>query len=374
MNSADLTRFSGIEFNPEFERALECIQAGKNVLVTGKAGTGKSTLLKYFRETQDPLPPVVAPTGIAALNVGGLTIHKFFGFQRDVAPQAILDGKHKVNKRHLKNLKMLIIDEVSMVRADLFDCVANVLAKYGPSRGELFGGVQMVLIGDLFQLDPVLAESEAEWWYEHHGYKTKFFFSAKAMEHCDLEIVELEKVYRQKDAEFVDLLNDVRSDTLTKDGLAKLNERVDSDFDPPPSSAYVVLTTKNDKAERINSKKLDGLDGELYEFEALVVGDIQESDWGNIDKLLCFKVGAKVIMTNNDSAQRWVNGTIGIVQEVLCDETGVRVLVETLDPTDQIMVHPHCFEISRVSPGKRSGRPAVTATTATADRQVGSWC
>ena len=341
--------FKGIEFNTEFKQALKMISSGRSALIAGKAGTGNSTLLRYFRSLHDPPPPVIAPTGVAALNVQGLTIYRYFAFQKDTTQEMIDNGEYRPSKKFAKGYKALttlIIDEVSMMRADLFDCIDDVLRRYGPSKGQPFGGVQLILFGDLYQLDLVLTESEEKWWYEHYGYKTKYYFSSNAAENCPFEIVELQKVYRQKDRDFINLLNQVRSDRLTTPGLERLNEQFDPDFDPESESPYIILTTTSRQADRLNAKKLTELPGEEFVSEAIVEGNVQQSDWGNFEKTLAFKVGAKTIMLNNDPADRWVNGSIGIIVEFDSDKE--EVIVKLVEFHETVVLARRLFKIAKL--------------------------
>ena len=337
-----------IEINKEFKLCLSLIDAGRNLLITGKAGTGKSTLLRYYRNLNGDSIPVIAPTGIAALNVEGMTIHKFFAFKKNITKQEIVDGKYKPRKKQVetfKALRVLVIDEISMVRADLFDCIDCVLRKHGPSGAKPFGGIQLILFGDLFQLDPVVAREEESYWTSL-DYKTKYFFSSNAILPLDLKIVELQKIYRQKDSKFISLLNSVRSDQLTKEELEELNQRVDSEFEPPLDSPYVILTTNNKHVRDINSDKLRRLSGKKHTCKADVEGSVDENDWGNIDKTLHFKIGAKVIMTNNDFTHAWVNGSVGIIMEFVDAESPL-VKIKLVETGDVVEVARHRFEITK---------------------------
>ena len=333
-----------LDINPEFSRAIEAMEAGKNLLVTGKAGTGKSTLLSYFRTRRSSLPPVIAPTGIAALNVEGMTIHRFFGWGPSITPDIIRSGRWGP-PMDLSKLKTLIIDEISMVRADLFDCIELALRLFGPNSSKPFGGVQILLFGDLLQLDPVLTRGEHDWWFEHYGYRTKFFFSAHAMENFSFESVELRKIYRQSEKDFIELLECVRTDRLTQDGLDRINARYDESFEPGPFSPYVTVTPKNEQAERINKKQLGAITEPEFLFRAKIEGDVQPEDWGIIEKELRLKVGAKVMMINNQSFGDWVNGSIGVVKHIDEEEEIVSVLL--LDSQREVEVERHLFEIGK---------------------------
>ena len=212
-----------VEINPTFGRALERIASGgRNLFITGKAGTGKSTLLEYYREHAADTPVILAPTGVAALNVGGETVHRFFSFGIDVTPEKVRESRRRPRRPEIyRKLQTVIIDEVSMLRADLLDCVDMFLRKHGPDVGTPFGGVQMVFVGDLYQLPPVVTGGEREIF--RTVYDTPYFFSARALADSDLEIIELTKVYRQEDADFVALLNSVRNDSVNDADVAHLN-------------------------------------------------------------------------------------------------------------------------------------------------------
>ena len=208
-----------IDFNPQFQRALDLMEkTHRNAFITGRAGTGKSTLLNYFCEHTDKKAVVLAPTGVAAINVGGQTIHSFFGFKPDVTLRAIRKKFRDEKKNIYRKLETIVIDEISMVRADLLDCVDKFLRLNGPDEKLPFGGVQMIFIGDLYQLPPVVTGHEREIFREH--YTTPYFFSAEVFAGLDMEFIELEKIYRQSDDEFIRLLNAIRNRTVTEDDLA----------------------------------------------------------------------------------------------------------------------------------------------------------
>ena len=336
-----------IEINPAFARALERIASGgRNLFITGKAGTGKSTLLEYYRANAAERPVILAPTGVAALQVGGETVHRFFGFGIDVTPEKVRKSRRKPRRPEVyKKLRILIIDEASMLRADLLDCVDMFLRKHGPKRGAPFGGVQMVFVGDLYQLPPVVTNSEREIF--RSVYATPYFFSAMALSDSDLEIVELEKVYRQSDAGFVALLNSVRNDSVDDADVAHLNARVDSAFEPPDDVFFISLTTTNRNADRINASKLASLPGTRSISVAEISGDFGREQYPTATEL-AFKAGAQVMMLNNDSMGRWVNGSLGAIESVAAWEEGRHaVTIRLRDRHAAVEVEPHTWEVIR---------------------------
>jgi len=305
--------FSKIELNEEFKRALELMEGtSKNVFITGKAGTGKSTLLEYFRNITKKNIVVLAPTGVAALNVHGETIHSFFGFKPDVT----IDKIEKVPSRDTKiykELDTIVIDEISMVRADLLDCVDKFLRLNGKKSNEPFGGIQMIFIGDLYQLPPVVTSKEKKIFTEH--YESPYFFDSNVFKDISLEFVELEKVYRQKDAKFIELLNQIRNNTITEENLNLLNSRVGAELSHTDDDFVVYLTTLNEIAYSINNEYLNKLPGKLYKWIAEIRGEFDRNSLP-ADYELNIKQGAQVMMLNNDSQGRWVNGSLGRVLKV----------------------------------------------------------
>ena len=280
-----------------------------NVLVTGKAGTGKSTLLGYFISKTSKAVAVLAPTGVAAVNVGGQTIHSFFGFK----PSVTLGKVRKAwgeRRRVLEELDALVIDEASMVRADLFDCVDVSLRLNRGKKSEPFGGVQMILFGDFYQLPPVVKGAERELFKTH--YASPYFFHSKAFGNAKFELVELEKIYRQKDDSFINILNAIRNNTVGESELHALNVRCLQQPATPAGDFCVTLTTTNELADSINGRELAALNAPLREFFALVKGKFGEEQCPAAERLH-LKRGAKVMLLNNDPEGKWVNGTMGIV-------------------------------------------------------------
>ena len=300
-----------IEINDEFKQALNILsKTNDNVFITGKAGTGKTTFLKYYVSKCNKKFVVLAPTGVAALNAGGETIHSFFRFKTDITLEKIKKRKFNTNSIY-KNLDVIIIDEASMLRADLLDCVEKFLRLNGKVPNLPFGGTQIVFIGDLLQLPPVVMKDE-QYLFQSY-YDSPYFFSAKCMDECYCHIIEFTKIYRQVDNEFINILNSIRSNQASQNSINTLNEQVNKKFQKAKLS--VLLTTTNKKAQEYNEKLLNQIDSEEKLFTA-EVEDIENTSNFPADYELKIKVGAQVMMLNNDSSNRWVNGSIGIVQSI----------------------------------------------------------
>ena len=323
------------------ERYVE--ETGVSVFLTGKAGTGKTTFLKEIVRQTSKRFAVVAPTGVAAINASGVTIHSFF--QLPLCPY-LPDVKELVTEyqmpermrslrkekvKILRTLDLLIIDEISMVRADILDAVDDILRRYRRNDSP-FGGVQLLMIGDVQQLPPVVKESEKP--YMEQVYPSPFFFNSKALQRLPYVTVELEKVYRQREGEFLDILNEVRSGRPGDETLKKLNRRLDPGFVPPPDQRWIRLTTHNAQADSINNSKMDALDGKECVFKATVEGVFPENAYP-AETDLRLKEGAQVMFIRNDTSGRsqYYNGKIATVTQVgeqliVTDEAGVNILVE----------------------------------------------
>jgi ATP-dependent exoDNAse (exonuclease V) alpha subunit len=300
-----------IELNEQFKKALNLMEnSSRSVFITGKAGTGKSTLLEYFRQITKKKIVVLAPTGVAAVNVRGETIHSFFGFKPDIT----IDKIKKVNKKKLKIFKKLdtiVIDEISMVRADLLDCVDYFL-RLNLENQKPFGGLQIIFIGDLYQLPPVVTSSEKDLF--NNCYEGAYFFNAKVFKELDLEFVELEKIYRQKDEKFINILNAIRNNTINEEDIKLLNKCVGRKF-PQDRIAVITLTTINKKAEEINKAHLKKLKSKIYTYRAKIKGEFKRESYPT-DEILRIGIGAQVMLLNNDSLGRWINGTLGKIVDI----------------------------------------------------------
>ena len=325
-----------IERNPLFQHALDTIEnSNAHVFLTGKAGTGKSTLLTVFREQTRKHIVVLAPTGIAALNIQGETLHSFFQFKPNISMSEAQQNAKKWKKKQLfTEIDTLVIDEISMVRADLLDCI-DIFLRTVLKKDTPFGGKQMVFIGDLYQLAPVVTTQEKKYFKE--VYKSPYFFSSQACLHPQFEMVfiELEKVYRQKDPLFIDILNAIRNRSVTEAHLQHLNQRVcDQDRH---DGGHLYLTTTNADADLINTRKQQELNTPLYTSNAAVSGDFSPK-LAPTDIHLTLNPGAQIMFLNNDPQGQWVNGTLGQIEAIHL--SGLEILVRHQDG-HMVTVHPH---------------------------------
>ncbi|MCB1504572.1 MAG: AAA family ATPase [Hyphomicrobiaceae bacterium] len=298
----------------EYEAALDFARSAQgNLFVTGRAGTGKSTLLRHMRDALSVEAAVVAPTGLAAVNVGGQTIHSFFGLPpRLIRPD---DIRRSRNGRVMRRLELLIIDEISMVRSDLMAAIDLSLRLNRGRAREPFGGVRLLMFGDLHQLPPVVTDPEvAEHLESAHG--GPFFFSVSALqEGAGTTLLELEQVFRQSDEALLHVLNRVRDGEADETDLELLNERVHPIRTLGEGDPYVILTPTNNAAQRINMAYLDALPAQARTYEAGVTGEFNAAAQPT-DQVLVLKPGAKVILLRNDPDRRWVNGTVARVSRL----------------------------------------------------------
>jgi ATP-dependent DNA helicase PIF1 len=312
-----------VQSTPEFEAALDFVREGDgHLFVTGRAGTGKSTLLRLIRDELAEEAVVVAPTGLAAVNVGGQTIHSFFGFPpRLIQPD---DIRRSRNGRIMRRMRFLIIDEVSMVRSDLMWAIDQSLRVNRGRAREPFGGVRLILFGDLHQLPPVVRGAE-EAQHLEETYGGPFFFSVPALtEGAGTHLIELNRVFRQTDDTLVDVLNAIRDGNAGTREIEILNGCVRPITKLSEGREFVILTPTNEAANRINRAYLDALEGDEYAYQAGVVGEFNDKAQPT-DAILVLKEGAKVMLLRNDADGRWVNGTIAEVSKLGDDRIWVSI-------------------------------------------------
>jgi len=343
MSSVQPINFSELDFNDEFVASFGALEnTSQHLFVTGKAGTGKSTLLQYFRHKTTKNIAVLAPTGVAAVNIKGQTIHSFFQFKPDITPEAVNDIMVRKRKQKMyAALDAVVIDETSMVRADLLDCIDSFLRRFGPDYSKPFGGIQIILFGDLFQLPPVVLRNEEEIF--RSVYTSPYFFSAKVFKQIDLKILELKKIYRQKDEGFIHLLNAVRHNQLEDHHLYAFNSRHQSKASFKRDDFYITLTTTNAIAESVNITQLKELLGPEYAYQGIVSGEFERKSLPT-QEVLCFKKGAQVMMLNNDADKRWVNGSLGAVSDVHQSQ-GDDIILVKLENGQTVDVKKYTWEI-----------------------------
>ncbi len=333
--------------NKELDLAWAFVNnTNRSIFLTGKAGTGKTTFLHRLKMSSLKRLVVVAPTGVAAINAKGVTIHSFFQMPfGPILPDTNLNAGKGFNRKFsktkiniIKSMDLLVIDEISMVRADLLDGIDRTLRRFR-DRNKVFGGVQVLMIGDLQQLSPVIKENE--WELLQHVYPNGFFFSSKAFAECNAITIELKHIYRQENPKFIEILNEIRNNRLTEAGAAALNKRFVPDFTPEPDAGYISLTTHNNKAEATNRSELAKLTTKPMTYTAEVDGKFPEYAYPNAVKLE-LKVGAQVMFVKNDSdpAKRYFNGKIGKVILLDSDE----VVVHCPDDDFNINVTPETWE------------------------------
>ncbi|MCF8057409.1 MAG: helix-turn-helix domain-containing protein [Desulfocapsa sp.] len=334
--------------NPELQLAHDFVQyTGSHIFLTGKAGTGKTTFLHNLQKQTAKRMIITAPTGVAAINAGGVTLHSFFQlpFGPHIPGSDAYDRNSqrqfrfsKEKKQIIQSLDLLVIDEISMVRADLLDAVDAVLRRHRRSN-QAFGGVQLLMIGDLHQLSPVAKQEE--WSLLQQYYNSVYFFSSRALAQTELLTIELKHIYRQSDEEFIRLLNCVRGNRLDKGTLADLNERYIPDFIPREDEGYITLTTHNASAAAINQERLQRLDSREYRFTAAVSGEFPEHIFPTSAKLI-LKEGAQVMFVRNDpSADKlYFNGKIGKIARIV----GKTIVVSCPGENQEIEVEPVSWE------------------------------
>lgn len=335
-----------LEINEQFEHALSIMEnSSKHVFLTGKAGTGKSTLLTYFRGTTKKNHVILASTGAAAVNIGGQTIHSFFHFMPDITDvEARRLGKTHQQTKLIQKLQSIIIDEVSMVRADLLDCIDCFLKEARKSK-EPFAGIQMIFIGDMYQLPPVVGRDEVEIFTRK--YESPYFFDSESFKRISkyeefYEHIELKKIYRQRDEQFIELLNGIRNRELHSTNLSILNDRIQNDIEVTSDYIYLVMTNK--QADEINRSNLEKISKESQVFYGDIKGDFENKNLPT-ELSLTLKVGARVMFLNNDAENRWINGTLGEVLGFYADESNDNMpIVEVRkDDGETVDVYPHTW-------------------------------
>lgn len=348
---------AGNQSNPQMAAAFNIIEStSRSLYLTGKAGTGKTTFLKRLREQSNKRMVVLAPTGIAAINASGMTIHSFF--QLPLAPFIPPMGYPEDKRRHsrftrdrirlIKMLDLLVIDEISMVRADVLDAVDSVMRRLRDPRLP-FGGVQLLMIGDLQQLPPVVKADE--WELLKTQYETPYFFSSQALSKIVYLTIELQTVYRQSNKEFLEILGAIRRGEASQNILSRLNERYIPNFNPDGDSGYIRLTTHNNLANEINRRKLAELPTHPYKFDARIKGDFPDMAYPT-DQTLTLKEGAQVMFLRNDRERGYYNGLMGKVVAL----TPTTVTVRPTDSEENIVVEQAIWDNTRYTIDNESGQ------------------
>lgn len=339
--------------NPELQNALQIIQyTRRSLFLTGKAGTGKSTFLRYIAAHTKKKHIILAPTGIAAINAGGSTLHSFF----KIPFHPLLPNDSMFNVRNIRNtlkynsekikiireVELIIIDEISMVRADIIDFIDKVLRIYSRNMREPFGGKQLLLVGDIYQLEPVVREEDRR--LLSPFYRSSFFFDAKVFEYFQLVSIELKKVYRQSDPVFISILDHIRTSQVPMSDLQKLNQRVGARLDESDSKLAITLSTRRDTVDYINDSQLKLLPGEPTLFRGNIQGEFPESSLPTPMELY-LKTGAQIIFIKNDIEHQWVNGTLGTIIG-FDEDDDAKIYVRTENGQD-VMVEPAAWSNMR---------------------------
>ena len=332
--------------NPELELALQFIdKTDRNLFITGKAGTGKTTFLHQIKNESLKRMVIVAPTGVAAINAKGVTIHSFFQMPfGPILPNQIANTSNQQRKFSktkidiIKSLDLVVIDEISMVRADLLDGIDQVMRRY-KNREKVFGGAQVLMIGDLQQLAPVVKPNE--WSLLKQHYNTIYFFSSKAYQEANVISIELKHIYRQKNEDFITVLNEIRNDNLSIKSAEILNNRYNPNFSPSKDDGYITLTTHNNRANLINNSELNKLKNKSCFFKAEISGKFNENAFPN-SEILELKLGAQVMFIKNDSSieKRFFNGKIGVITDI-SRET---VTVQCANEIDKIVTEKEIWD------------------------------
>lgn len=337
--------------NYQFSLASSFVtHTNKNIFLTGRAGTGKTTFLKYIQRTSPKKMAVIAPTGVAAINAGGVTIHSFFQLpfgaflptKRSIAIDRNISNINSLlsnlrfnnSKRQLFiELELLVIDEVSMLRADMLDAIDTILKHFRNRPNEAFGGVQVLFIGDLYQLPPVVKNDE--WEILKEFYKSPFFFDAVCLSENKPIYLELQKIYRQNEIGFINLLNKIRNNQVDYDDLDTLHHYFKPGYQPEADENFITLTSHNAKADAINQTELDKINAPLYAYEAIIKGDFSEHV-NPADRVLYLKEGAQIMFTKNDKGEdrRYYNGKIGTISRI----SGAEIYITFPNSSDELLI------------------------------------
>jgi hypothetical protein len=345
-----------IEHNDVFDLAYRFVtETSENIFLTGKAGTGKTTFLKYLKENCSKNIIVAAPTGVAAINAGGVTLHSLFQlpftpFLPTSGSKSELLAKLKYNKQRqdlLRKMELLVIDEISMVRSDVMDSIDTILRSVRRRHDVPFGGVQLLCIGDLYQLPPVAQRQE--WSILQEYYSSPFFFDSRVIKEQMPMLIELNKIYRQKEDSFVFLLNKVRNNQMNADDFEDLHQRYSPDFRPALEEKYITLTSHNNQADLINHRELQKLLAPSFSYEAEIEGDFPVTMYPAEGKLV-LKEGAQIMFLKNDTEKRYFNGKIGVIKKLQQEE-----IIVDCDGED-IYVPQETWENSRYSLNRLDGK------------------
>ena len=369
------------ETNYELELAEKFInETSLNIFLTGKAGTGKTTFLKKIKKNSFKRIILVAPTGIAAINAGGVTIHSFFQlpFSPFFPNGTTVNKTNKFSKDKIniiKSIDTLIIDEISMVRSDLLDAIDDTLRRYRSSSLP-FGGVQLVMIGDIQQLSPVVKDDE--WKMLSSFYASPFFFHSTALAKAGYVSIELQKVYRQQDIRFLDILNSIRNKKISDESLKEINKRYIPGFESNVSDGYITLTTHNSQSNTINDQKLENIDSKKYKFKANIEGEFPQYSYPT-NEILELKAGAQVMFVKNDPGQEklYYNGKIGFISkisdnEIIVESEGRRISVTPIEwQNTKYTIDPDTKEIKETIEGKFRQYPLRTAWAITVHKSQG---
>lgn len=350
-----------------WEKALDLLEnSGSHIFLTGRAGTGKSTLLNHWRSVTKKQIAVLAPTGVAAVNVKGQTVHSFCRFRPDITVDQVKKLRLKPEENIYKKLDAIVIDEISMTRADILDCVDKFLRINRDKRRLPFGGAQMIFIGDLYQLPPVVTREEKAHFSDY--YQSPYFFDAKVFEKMQLELIELTHMFRQTDAEFIGLLEAIRTNQASPNDMNLLNARHSNGIhrglvtpqdnevggSSIPGGFTITLTSTNQQAEEINTLRLEELKGKTWRFPGYTTGEFDNKSLPTLP-VLELKTGAQVMLLNNDAEGRWVNGSVGKITKILRRSGLAEVVKVKLSEGETVDVLPHTWELFKMRVETGSG-------------------